>query len=226
MDEKRLREIAAKLAKGIKTQEDLGKLTGFMNKMVIEMALNEEMAQHLNHEKHQKKRGSNTRNGYSKKTVISDDVELKLAISRDRESSFEPQLVKKHQTRINKINHQILFLYAKGMTKREIANTFKEMYDVDLSPTLISKVTDSVKEQVVEWQNRPLENLYPIVYLVCIVVKVKQDGSIVNKSVFLALAINVEGKRNYLAYGWQKIKVPNSGYQYSQNLKIGVLKIS
>ncbi len=100
------------------------------------------------------------------------------------------------------------------------------MYDVDVYPTLFSKVTDSVKEQVVEWQNRPLENLYPIVYLVCIVVKVKQDGSIVNKSVFLALAINVEGKRNCLAYGWQKIKVPNSGYQYSQNLKIGVLKIS
>ena len=79
---------------------------------------------------------------------------------------------------------------AKGMTTREITNTFKEMYDVDISPTLISKVTDSVKEQVVEWQNRPLENLYPIIYLDCIAVKVKQDGRIINKSVFLALAIN------------------------------------
>ena len=85
MDEKRLREMVAELAKGIKTQEDLGKLTGFMNKLVIETALNEEMAQHLGHEKHQKKRGSNTRNGYSKKTVISDDD-----VPRDRESSFEP----------------------------------------------------------------------------------------------------------------------------------------
>lgn len=156
------------------------------------------MAQHLGHEKHQKKRGSNTRNGYSKKTVISDDGELELAIPRDRESRFEPQLVKKHQTRIDKINHQILFLYAKGMIIREIANTFKEMYDVDVSPTLISKVTDLVKEQVVEWQNRPLENLYPIVYLDCIVVKVKQDGSSINKYVFLALAINVEGKKELL----------------------------
>ena len=90
------------------------------------------------------------------------------------------------------------------MTTREITNTFKEMYDVDISPTLISKVTDSVKEQVVEWQNRPLENLYPIIYLDCIAVKVKQDARLINKSVFLALAINMEAKRNSLAYGWQK----------------------
>lgn len=117
------------------------------------------MVQHLGHEKHQKKRGSNSRNGYSKKTVICDDGELELAIPRDRKISFEPQLVKKHQTRIDKINHQILFLYAKGMKIRGITNTFKEMYDVDIFLTLISKVTDSVKEQVVEWQNRPLENL-------------------------------------------------------------------
>lgn len=97
-----------------------------------------------------KKRGSNTRNGYSKKTVISNDGELELAIPRDKESRFEPQLVKKQQTRIDKINHQILFLYAKGMTTSEITNTFKEMYDVDISPTLISKVTDSVKEHAID----------------------------------------------------------------------------
>lgn len=195
---KKTKRNAHRARQGIKTQEDLGKLTGVMNKLVIETALNEEMALHLGHEKHQKKRGSNTRNGYSKKTVISDDGELELAIPRDRESRFEPQLVKKHQTRIDKINHQILFLYAKGMKTREITITFKEMYDVDISPTLISKVTDSVKEQVVEWQNRPLENLYPIIFLDCIAVKVKQDGSIINKSVFLALAINMEGKKELL----------------------------
>lgn len=120
------------------------------------------------------------------------DPILELAIPRDRESHVEPQLVKKHQTRINKINYQILFLYAKGMTIKEITNTFKEMYDVDISPTLISRVTDSVKELVVEWQNRPLDNIYPIVYLDCFVVKVKQDGSIINKSIFLALAINLD----------------------------------
>ena len=155
--------MAAALANGIKTLEDLGQLTGFMNKLVIETALNEEMAQHLGHEKHQKKQGSNTRNGYSKKTVISDDDELELAIPRDRESRFEPQLVKKHQTRIDKINHQILFLYAKGMTTREITNTFKEMYDVDISPTLISKVTDSVKEQALAHFEEIWDDKYPYI---------------------------------------------------------------
>ncbi|WP_016255850.1 IS256 family transposase, partial [Yersinia pestis] len=89
-------------------------------------------------------------------------------------------------------------LYAKGMTTREIVATFKEMYDADVSPTLISKVTDAVKEQVTEWQNRPLDALYPIVYLDCIVVKVRHNGSVINKAVFLALGINTEGQKELL----------------------------
>lgn len=96
------------------------------------------------------------------------------------------------------MDSQILSLYAKGMTTREIVTTFKEMYDTDVSPTLISKVTDAVKEQVQEWQNRPLESLYPIVYLDCLVVKVRHDGSVINKSIFLALAINTEGHKEFL----------------------------
>ena len=90
---------------------------------------------------------------------------------RDRENTFEPQLIKKNQTRITQMDSQILSLHARGMTTREIVATFKEMYDADVSPTLISKVTDAVKEQVAEWENRPLEPLYPIVYLDCILVK-------------------------------------------------------
>ncbi|SUC44873.1 Transposase and inactivated derivatives [Providencia stuartii] len=117
---------------------------------------------------------------------------------RDRESSFEPQLIKKNQTRITQMDNQILSLYAKGMTTREIVATFKEMYDADVSPTLISKVTEAVKEQVQEWQTQPLESLYPIVYLDCIVVKVRHDGRVINKSVFLALAINTEGHKELL----------------------------
>jgi putative transposase len=96
------------------------------------------------------------------------------------------------------MDSQILSLYTKGMTTREIVATFKEMYDADVSPTLISKVTDAVKEQVTEWQNRPLDSLYPIVYLDCIVVKVRQNGSVINKAVFLALGINTEGKKELL----------------------------
>lgn len=96
------------------------------------------------------------------------------------------------------MDRQILSLYAKGMTTREIVATFKEMYDTDVSPTLISKVTDAVKEQVAEWQNRPLDALYPIVYLGCIVVKVRQGGTVINKAVFLAPGINTEGQKELL----------------------------
>lgn len=96
------------------------------------------------------------------------------------------------------MDSQILSLYAKGMTTREIVDTFKEMYDADVSATLISKVTDAVKEQVIEWQNRPLDALYPIVYMDCIVVKVRQDSSVINKAVFLALGVNMEGQKELL----------------------------
>jgi hypothetical protein len=123
---------------------------------------------------------------------------MELNIPRDRENTFEQQLIKKNQTRITQMDSQILSLYAKGMTTREIAATFKEMYDADMSPTLISKVTDVVKGQVTEWQNRPLDALYPIVYLDCIVVKVGHGGSVINKAVFLALGINAEGQKELL----------------------------
>ncbi|MBO1605236.1 IS256 family transposase, partial [Yersinia pseudotuberculosis] len=144
------------------------------------------------------KSGSNTRNGYSSKTLLCDDGEIELNTPRDRENTFEPQLIKKNQTRITQMDSQILSLYAKGMTTREIVATFKEMYDADVSPTLISKVTDAVKEQVAEWQNCQLDALYPIVYMDCIVVKVRQNGSVINKAVFLALGINTEGQKELL----------------------------
>lgn len=140
----------------------------------------------------------NARNGYSTKQVLTGDGEFELKTPRDREGTFEPQLIKKHQTRITSMDNQILSLYAKGMTTREIVSTFKELYDADVSAALISKVTDAVKEQVVEWQNRPLDTLYPIVYLDCIVVKVRQDNTILNKSVFLALGVNMDGHKELL----------------------------
>ncbi len=123
------------------------------------------------------------------------DGKIELNTPRDRDNTFEPQLIKKNQTRIKQMDSQILSLYAKGMTTREIVATFKEMYDADVSPTLISKVTDAVKEQVTEWQNRQLDTLYPIVYMDCIVVKVRQNGRVINKAVFLALGINTEGQK-------------------------------
>lgn len=198
MDEKKLKALAAELAKGLKTEADLNQFSRMLTKLTVETALNAELTDHLGHEKNAPKTGSNTHNGYSSKTVLCDDGEIELNTPRDRENTFEPQLIKKHQTRITQMDSQILSLYAKGMTTREIVATFKEMYDADVSPTLISKVTDAVKEQVTEWQNRQLDALYPIVYMDCIVIKFRQNGSVINKAVFLALGINTEGQKELL----------------------------
>ncbi|EHK4824024.1 IS256 family transposase [Salmonella enterica subsp. enterica serovar Abony] len=198
MEEKKLKALAPELAKGLKTEADLNAFSRMLTKLTVETALNAELTDHLGHEKNAPKAGSNTRNGYSSKTLLCDDGEIELNTPRDRENTFEPQLIKKNQTRITQMDSQILSLYAKGMTTREIVATFKEMYDADVSPTLISKVTDAVKEQVTEWQNRPLDALYPIVYLDCIVVKVRHGGSVINKAVFLALGINTEGQKELL----------------------------
>src|SRR5471030_172185 len=198
MDEKKLQALATELAKGIKTEADLNQFSRMLTKLTVETALNVELTDHLGHEKNTPKTGTNTRNGYSSKTLLIDDGEIALNTPRDREGTFEPQLIKKNQTRITQMDSQILSLYAKGMATREIVATFKEMYDADVSATLISKVTDAVKEQVTEWQNRPLDSLYPLVYPDCIVVKVRHDGSVINKAVFLALGINTEGKKELL----------------------------
>lgn len=195
MDEKQLQALANELAKNLKTPEDLSQFDRLLKKISVEAALNAEMTHHLGYEKNQSKPGTNSRNGYSTKTVITGDGPLELCTPRDRDGTFEPQLVKKNQTRITGMDNQIFSLYAKGMTTREIAAAFKELYDADVSPALISKVTDAVMEQVVEWQNRPSDAVYPIVYLDCIVLKVRQDSRVINKSVFLALGINIEGQK-------------------------------
>jgi len=198
MDEKQLQALANELAKNLKTPDDLSQFDRLLKKISVEAALNAGMSHHLGYDKNQPKPGSNTRNGYSTKTVATADGPLELRTPRDREATFEPQLLKKNQTRITGMDNQILSLYAKGMTTREIAVAFKEMYDADVSPALVSKVTDAVMEQVVEWQNRPLDAIYPIVYLDCIVLKVRQDSRVINKSVFLALGINIEGQKELL----------------------------
>ena len=160
--------------------------------------MNAELEDHLGYSRHQQSEGSNSRNGFSTKTLKTEDGQFQLDTPRDREGSFEPRLVKKHQTRFTSMDDKILSLYAKGMTTREIVATFKEMYDADISPTLISKVTDAVLERVVEWQSRPLDPIYPIVYLDCIVVKIRQDKRVINKAIHLALGVNLDGHKELL----------------------------
>ncbi|PWY34555.1 IS256 family transposase [Vibrio vulnificus] len=198
MDKKALEAFAREAAKSIKTESDLDDFRKMLTKVTIETALNAELDEHLGYQKHQSRTSSNSRNGYSGKSIITDDGEVDIDVPRDREASFEPQLVRKHQTRFQSMDDKILSLYAKGMSTREIVATFKEMYDADVSPTLISKVTDSVLEQVIEWQSRPLDEIYPIVYLDCIVVKVRQDKQVINKAVYLALGVNMEGQKELL----------------------------
>ncbi len=198
MDKKALEAFAREAAKSIKTESDLDDFRKMLTKVTVETALNAELDEHLGYQKHQSRTSSNSRNGYSGKSIITDDGEVDIDVPRDREASFEPQLVRKHQTRFQSMDDKILSLYAKGMTTREIVATFKEMYDADVSPTLISKVTNSVLEQVIEWQSRPLDEIYPIVYLDCIVVKVRQDKQVINKAVYLALGVNMEGQKELL----------------------------
>ena len=198
MKKEELEAFAREAAKSIKTEKDLSDFSRMLKKITVEAALNAELDDHLGYDKHQPSENGNSRNGYSSKTVISEDGSFEVDVPRDRDGSFQPQIVKKHQRRLTSMDDKIHCLYAKGMTTREIEASFKEMYDVDVSPGLISKVTNAVIEQVVEWQSRPLDAIYPIVYLDCIVVKIRQDKQVINKSIYLALGINMEGHKELL----------------------------
>ena len=198
MNKKELEAFAKEAAKGIKTPEDLNEFSQMLKKITVEAALNAEMDEHLGYEKHQQSTSTNTRNGKSSKRVKTEDGEFKLDTPRDREGSFEPKLVKKHQTRFTSMDEKILWLYSQGMSTRDIVNAFEEWYGAEISPTLVSRVTNAVIEQVIEWQSRSLDAVYPIVYLDCIVVKIRQDKRVINKSIFLALGINTEGHKELM----------------------------
>lgn len=198
MDKKKLEAFAREAAKGLKTEKDLNEFSQMLTKITVEAALNAELDEHLGYERHQSSGNTNSRNGYTAKTVKTEDGQFELNTPRDRDGSFEPRLVKKGQTRFTSMDDKILSLYAKGMTTREIVATFKEMYGADISPTLISKVTEAVIDKVDEWQSRPLEPVYPIVYLDCIVVKIRQDKQVINKALYLALGVNLEGHKELL----------------------------
>jgi transposase-like protein len=198
MNKKELQALAQQAAKSIKSERDLCDFSAMLKKITVEAALNAELDEHLGYERHQSSNNTNSRNGYSSKTLLTDDGRFDVDVPRDRDGSFEPQLVRKRQTRLSAMDDKIHCLYAKGMTTREIVSTFKEMYDADVSPSLVSKVTNAVIEQVIEWQSRPLDPVYPIVYLDCIVVKIRQDKQVINKSIYLALGVNLEGRKELL----------------------------
>ena len=144
-------------------------------------------------------RGSgNSRNGSSAKTVLTQDGEIEIAVPRDRAGSFEPLLIAKGQTRFDGFDEKILSLYARGMTVREIQGHLAELYGTDVSPDLISRVTDAVLEEVRDWQNRPLDPVYPVVFLDALRVKIRDEGLVKNKAVYVALALNPDGEKDVL----------------------------
>lgn len=170
-------------------------LAGQLKKMLAERMLTAELNHHLASEAES---GENHRNGSSSKTVLTPGGKIQLDVPRDRLSSFEPKLVAKHQRRIDGFDDHVISMYARGMSVREIQGHLLELYGTQVSPDLISTITDEVMEEVVQWQQRPLEPMYPIVYFDALRLKIRDEGTVKNKAVYLALGIRADGRKEVL----------------------------
>jgi putative transposase len=206
--------IREHLAEGKHPRELLeeGGLLKQLTKQLVQKCLEAEMDTHLGYEKSERsgKSAENRRNGYSKKTLQSEQGELTLGVPRDRNGEFEPQIVAKHQTRLAGLDTKVIALYARGMTVRDIQAQLEEMYGVEISPALISNVTNAVMDEVKAWQNRPLDDVYPIVWFDALHVKVRHEQRVINKAVYLALAVNLSGQKELLGI-WIS---PNEGAKF------------
>jgi putative transposase len=196
-------ELLDQLLKGYEKPEDLlgdGGILKQLTQALVERCLEGEMQTHIEAQRTQPEalKPNNRRNGHSKKTIKGEFGEAEIAIPRDRDSSFDPIIVKKRQTRFEGFDDKILSLYARGMSTRDIQAQLQDLYGVEVSAGLISNVTDAVEEERKVWQNRGLERVYPIVYFDAIVVKVRQDGRVINKAIHLALAVNLSGTKELL----------------------------
>jgi putative transposase len=182
------------------TKEQFEDIFQNFKKAFIERALSAEMSHHLGYSAGQAKPEGTTnhRNGSSAKTVLTDSGSLRIEVPRERAGTFEPQLIGKHERRLTGFDDKIIAMYARGMTVREIQGFMAEMYAVDVSPDLISSVTDAVLSEVATWQTRPLEAMYPVVFFDALRVKIRQDGVVRNKAVYLALGMLADGTRDIL----------------------------
>ena len=166
----------------------------------IEQMLEAEMDEHLGYEKHSAagNNSGNSRNGYGKKTISSDYGECEIAVPRDRNGEFEPKIIEKRQNRTDEIEQKIMAMYAKGMSQRDIEDTLREIYGSEISQGLISRITDKILPEVNEWQNRPLDKIYPVVFFDGIVFNSRKDNKIISKCVYSVLGINMEGQKEIL----------------------------
>ena len=197
------KELLDELLKGYQQPEDLLGEEGLLQeltKALVQRALDGELTHHLGYEKYspEGKNTGNSRNGKSPKKIKGRRGEMEIEVPRDRNGEFEPQLIKKGQTRFDGFDDKIISMYARGMTTREIQGHLKEIYGVDVSPDLVSTVTDGVLEEVRAWQNRPLDEVYPVIYLDALQIKVRDDGRISNRAFYLAIGVNMSGLKEVL----------------------------
>src|SRR5882672_9466407 len=182
------------------TAAEVETATRRFKKALIERALGAELTHHLGYAPGAPKPelATNHRNGTSGKTVVTDDGPVPIEVPRDREGTFEPQLIGKHERRFTGFDDKVIALYARGLTVREIQAFLKEMYAVDVSPDLISTVTDAIVDEVTAWQSRPLDRLYPVVFFDALRVKIRDEGVVRSKAIYLALAVLPDGSRDIL----------------------------
>jgi len=193
-------ELLDEALKEYRGPQDLEEIFKEFEKAVLERALGAELSQHLGYGKGEDKPEHQTNHPKraSGKRILTDQGSLEIEVPRDRESSFEPQLIKKGERRFSGFDDKIIAMYARGMTVREIQGYLEEMYGVLVSPDLISQVTDAVMEEVREWQNRPLERLYPVVFFDALRIKIRDEGAVKNKAVYLALGVLPDGTKDIL----------------------------
>jgi putative transposase len=196
-------ELVEELMKCIQSPEDMFGPEGLFQRLkgaLMERLLETEMSEHLGFEKNapEGKKSGNSRNGYSQKTVQTETGPVDIRVPRDRAGTFEPKLVAKHQRRLEGFDDKVLALYARGMSVRDIQSQLLELYGTEVSPDLITRVTDSVLDQAKEWQARPLEVIYPIVYIDALFVSVREGGTVIKKAVYVALGTRIDGSREVL----------------------------
>jgi putative transposase len=196
-------KLIDKLLADYKKPEDIIGENGLLKqltKALLERAMQAEMTEHLGYEKHDSAghNSGNSRNGGTTKTLKGDFGEMPLETPRDRNGSYEPKIIGKGQTRFTGFDDKIISMYARGMSTREIQGHLEEIYKVEVSPTLISNVTEAVMEEVKSWQSRPLDAVYPIVYLDALVVKIREAGQVRNKAIYVAIGVNMQGNKEVL----------------------------
>jgi putative transposase len=217
-------ELLDALLSGARTAEEIAGpdgLLGQLTRRLLNRALEAELTAHLGYEAGEAPPGGagNARNGKPGKTILTDQGPLRIRSPRDRKGTFEPQIVKKRQTRWVGFDEKVISLYARGLTVREIQGHLAEIYGTEVSPDLISKITDAVLEDAKAWQNRPLERLYPIVYLDALVVKIRDGHAVRNFACYVALGVNLEGERDVLGIWFQRTEGAKFWLQVLTELK-------